>query len=588
MGSIIKNRNILIDVLKGIAIIAVVLYHLGVSEFGYLGVDVFFVISGYLVAIGLIKNFNNSKFSYWEYLNKRLSRLWPGLIIISIIALILGWKWMLPLHFKLDCESIVGTCLYGNNIIQYITSGDYWMADNEFKPLMHTWYVGILMQFYLIVPMVFYAAKKCKKQWNRSAFYILMSLSLLSFLIFVSPVMTYSQDFYLLPARFFELGVGALLAIILMKSDGGFSPGKAFHFCMLLILAVILIFCPMIEAAKLRLLATVALSVVMIWCSNYITLSGRFSNILYPISFMGVASYSLYLSHQVFFAFYRYIESNVFSIVDYLHILCATIVLGLVMYFLLEKPLTLYLNKRKSNMYLVNGLSFIVVIGIVSVALHYYKQDGLVRDIPELDLYVGENNLTPEDYNSRIFAYDNDFKDNGKPNILVIGDSFGRDWINVLIESGVDSLMNISYRTQPDEITQKRILNADYIFLANNGSVFTTYSKILPLLMNKNYYRVGIKGFGYWAGQVYNNDRYGNDYFNQTIEVTPFVNRINEEEKTLFGEHYIDMMCPIKVDNANILIFTPGNKLISQDCLHFTKAGAKMYAEKLDVWQYLK
>ena len=137
---------------------------------------------------------------------------------------------MLPLHFKLDCESIVGTCLFGNNIIQYITSGNYWMADNEFKPLMHTWYVGILMQFYLIIPLVFYAAKKCSRQWSRAAFCILMSLSLLSFMVYVGPVMTDSQNFYLLPARFFELGVGALLAIMLMKSDGGFMPGKAFSF----------------------------------------------------------------------------------------------------------------------------------------------------------------------------------------------------------------------------------------------------------------------------------------------------------------------------------------------------------------------
>ena len=106
--------------------------------------------------------------------------------------------------------------------------------------------------------------------------------------------------------------------------------------------------------------------------------------------------------------------------------------------------------------------------------------------------------------------------------------------------------------------------------------------------MNKNYYRVGIKGFGYWVGQVYNNDRYGDGYFNQAIEITSLTDRIDKEEKILFGERYIDMMSPIKVDNANIAIFTSDNKLISQDCLHLTKAGAQMYAEKLDVWQYLK
>lgn len=143
-----KSRNHAIDFLKGIAILAVVLYHLGISKFGYLGVDIFFVISGYLVSLGLVKNFSQDRFSFLGFLNSRLSRLWPGLILISAVALTLGWYFMMPIHFKLNCESVVGTITFTNNFVQYITTGDYWTSANEFKPLMHTWYIGVLMQFF--------------------------------------------------------------------------------------------------------------------------------------------------------------------------------------------------------------------------------------------------------------------------------------------------------------------------------------------------------------------------------------------------------------------------------------------------------
>lgn len=94
------KRNIGLDLIKGFAIIAVILYHAGIAKFGYLGVDVFFVISGYLAVRGLKKAFANDKFSYWKYLNHRLARLWPGLILIAIISLVIGYFVMLPIHYN--------------------------------------------------------------------------------------------------------------------------------------------------------------------------------------------------------------------------------------------------------------------------------------------------------------------------------------------------------------------------------------------------------------------------------------------------------------------------------------------------------
>ncbi len=582
------KRNVAIDLLKGIAIIAVVLYHWGISPYGYLGVDIFLVISGYLATMGLLKSFEAGQFSYWKDINKRLSRLWPGLILICIIALIFGYQWMLPLHLKLNCEAIIGTCCFGNNFVQYITSGNYWMADNEYKPLMHTWYVGVLMQFYLIIPLVFIVAKKFAKNWVLVSYYILACLSFLSFIVYISPLLTESQNFYLLPSRFFELGAGGLLAITMTQSDEKLNPMRLIIFLGLLCLALLFVFQSAIDSVKLRLIITAAVSIALVWNSNYICLNNLTKKLIYPITFMGVASYSLYLSHQVFFGLYRYAFDNEFSLFEHIRILGITVVIGIVFYFIFEKPISKYLSKEVKNIYKVNISCFILAIVLSSVSFCIYKSNGLVRDIPELDLYKGKNNQTPEDYNSRIFAFDKDFEKNGRKNILVIGDSFGRDWINILLEGGVDSVMNISYHTEPDGVLLQRLEDADFVFAANNAPINNKYSEIVPYLLKKKFYRVGIKGFGSWCGLVYNNNRSTTNYYHQTIKIAPHIIEIDSKEKKMFGDSYIDMMAPVKVDNRNIKMFTDDRKLVSQDCLHLTKAGAELYAKRLNVWEYLK
>lgn len=584
------SRNILIDLLKGIAIIAVVLYHLELSEFGYLGVDIFFVISGYLVALGLAKNFSQDRFSFWSYINKRLSRLWPGLVLISAISLIIGWWFMMPLHYKLNCESVIGTLTFTNNFIQYITGGDYWTTANEFKPLMHTWYIGILMQFYIIVPIIFIIAKRYTKQWLKTVFYTLSALSFLSLILYLSPLMSESQDFYMLPTRFFELAGGGLLALTMIDNANSSKSLRAYSFCILLLLSTTLIFGTAIGAMKLRLTIITALSILMVGCSNYFNITSKLQKILLPVCFLGVASYSLYLSHQVFFAFYRYIVNNIFTPATYLLVLLASLAIGILLYIVFEKPLSLYISKRASNMYRVNGICLILVIILSIVAFHYYKHNGLVRDVPELGLYIGGNNQTPEQYNGWPHSLNRDFEDNGRKNILVIGDSFGRDWVNILYEAGVDSVFNISYQMYVDEYTKVRIAKADYVFVATNKPFFESYNfkEIYPDLFSRKFYRVGVKSFNkIFIGNIYNNRR-SDGYYNSFGMDIEYVRNINLYEKEMFKDNFIDMMTPIKDANGSIRLFTNDKMLITQDGIHLTKAGAKMYADKINVWQYFK
>lgn len=585
-----QGRNDIIDILKGLAIIAVILYHLGVFKYGYLGVDIFFVISGYLVAIGLEKDFRLNRFSFWQYINKRLSRLWPGLVLISVVSLVLGYYFMMPLHFKLNSESVIASSLFCNNIVQWITSGDYWTSDNIYKPLMHTWYIGVLMQYYLIVPLFFWIASFFKKRQLFSMWIMLLIPCVISVIIYVSPLMTTSQNFYLLPSRFFELAIGGLVAITLTEQSKENRLTFKVGFYVLVITAIVLMLWNDIDVLKLRLILVVTITAVLIWMSNQLSIEGNLRKLLLPLSFCGIASYSLYLSHQVIFAYYRYVFNNQLSLSGYLGILSIAFIIGVLLYYLFEKPIGKFISKNTRNKYFTNIVCLFIIICMSVPAWKFYKANGLVRDIPELNLYVGQNNQTPEEYNNAPHNLNKEFPQNGKKNILVIGDSFGRDWINILQEAGVDSVMNLSYLMYADEYTPERIEKADYIFVATFLPFFSSYNynPIYPQIFRKKFWRVGLKSFSdQFIGNFYN-DRHKDYYYDLSVDERRFSHEINVQEKDWFKDNYIDMMEPLKTKNGKFRIFTDDKKLITGDGIHLTKAGAKFYADKLDVWQYLK
>ena len=159
-----SQRSACLDVLKAIAIIAVVLYHSGFLKSGYLGVDVFLVIAGFLTTRNLEKRVWSPDVSggrkwYLSFVSSRVIRLLPVLLVAGLLAMVIGWVTMLPDDYENLSESVIATNLFGNNILAAITTGNYWDVANDYKPLMHTWYVGLLMQIYLVYPLLFCLAK---------------------------------------------------------------------------------------------------------------------------------------------------------------------------------------------------------------------------------------------------------------------------------------------------------------------------------------------------------------------------------------------------------------------------------------------
>lgn len=270
------------------AVIAVVLYHLGFLKYGYLGVDVFLVIAGFLT----IRSMEDGKKGYFPFILGRVMRLLPVLLVAGVAAMTLGWFTMLPDDYENLAESVVATNLFGNNVLSAITTGDYWNIANEYKPLMHTWYVGLLMQCYLIYPLLLYVAGLDKSDLRKTSLVIITSLVFLSLLWYFG-CSNETHRFYYLLARFFEFGVGGIIALVHEPSRKRVFHPAFSYLCYSLLLALLAVGVDLIPAI-VRLPSVIALCAVLVMSGKALDNPVTSNPIVAKI---GIASYSIYVWH---------------------------------------------------------------------------------------------------------------------------------------------------------------------------------------------------------------------------------------------------------------------------------------------------
>ena len=194
----------------------VILFHAGFETFsgGFVGVDVFFVISGYLITTIILAELEQGKFSIVNFYERRARRILPALFVIMLVSFILGYFLLMPDEFKNLGQSFVATSLFSNNVLLGLTSG-YWDLASEFKPLLHTWSLGVEEQYYVIVPVLLLVFWKIGRG---SIVFLLWSIFLASLLFAVWFVnISPKWSFYLLPTRAWEICIGALAAIYFIK-----------------------------------------------------------------------------------------------------------------------------------------------------------------------------------------------------------------------------------------------------------------------------------------------------------------------------------------------------------------------------------
>lgn len=201
-----------IDGLRAFAVIGVVLFHANVRPFagGFVGVDVFFVISGYLITSMLVDDITNGRFSIIQFYEKRARRIFPALFAVILFSSITATVILMPSALKSYGQSVLSATLSVSNIFFWKTSG-YFDATAAIKPMLHTWSLAVEEQFYILFPiLLLFTFRVIKGRWM----ILLVPSAIASFLLNIWSVNLHpSAAFYLTPMRAWELCIGALLAL---------------------------------------------------------------------------------------------------------------------------------------------------------------------------------------------------------------------------------------------------------------------------------------------------------------------------------------------------------------------------------------
>lgn len=305
-----KKYRVDLDLLKGLAIISVVLYHffsllnadyitnVHLFDGGFLGVDVFFVISGFLVAKGLNSQFAQGTFSLIEFYKKRIARILPPFLVVCIFSLVLGYFLVFPEVYKELSKEIINSLLFKVNFY-FAHNGGYFSLSSSDKILIHIWYISILIQFYILYPIIYKLINIFLRNKNSA-----IAVTILSSALFILAIILQHKDssYLLTQTRIWELFFGACLSFYInnvrLKNLLNFNKGKTIQkvlFTLGLFLIIVSIFTTNLTNGQWLVptsIATVIGTMLIILCNLDIN-----TKLVSPFTFLGKSSYSLYLWH---------------------------------------------------------------------------------------------------------------------------------------------------------------------------------------------------------------------------------------------------------------------------------------------------
>ncbi len=295
-----------IDGLRAVSVVPVILFHAGFKTFqgGFVGVDVFFVISGFLITSLIWSDLERGRFSIADFYERRARRILPALFVMMLASVVAACLWMTPADMRKFAQALISVPLFASNILLSLTSG-YFDTSNELKPLLHTWSLAVEEQYYVFFPLLLMLLGRMGKN-GLSAVFIALAVASLAL---AEWGLKYKPDyvFYLLPTRIWELLIGALLAFQLPLAESAPKQLRQIlsAFGLGLILLATFAFDAYTPFPSIYALVPTVGAALVIGFAGPDTWTGRLLSLPFLVG-IGLISYSAYLWHQPLFAFVRY------------------------------------------------------------------------------------------------------------------------------------------------------------------------------------------------------------------------------------------------------------------------------------------
>ena len=443
-----------IDGLRAIAVLSVIAFHIAPTRFkgGFVGVDIFFVISGFLISSIIYKELESGGFSIVEFYVRRIRRIYPALFLVLAFVCAAGWMLLLPSDFVVLGKQILGGSTFSANFVLWWQSG-YFSPEAALKPLLHLWSLGVEEQYYLIFPLICMAFYRSQSSWALpTAFLAIAAVSMFLNVAFVSE---YTAATYFLPfSRLWELFVGAGVSLFLQRNPQ--APGKDGrlqkwrHGIGLLGLALLVasVFgIDQFDAFPGWWALLPAIGTVLVIVAGQTSLVNRYILSSKPAVFVGLISYPLYLWHWPILCFMRVLNADWGAKISHLQkgaMIILAFLLAYLTYRFIELPIRRVKEReqrRKGALGLLGCVSLTGAFGFVVIMMggfparlpsavvaldHDYGHDGS-NSWREGTCFLRPDQFAVSFSNSCV---DTDERRAAQPLVLVWGDSHAADLIS--------------------------------------------------------------------------------------------------------------------------------------------------------------